>query len=84
MAEPITLEQVAQMVGQLPLADKVLLAEQILRNVAPQVEVKPRRKWREIRGRVKYPYFLEDAQAWVTRTRKEADERREKLWRRTP
>jgi hypothetical protein len=36
-----------------------------------------RRSWREIRGSVEYPQCGEDAQAWVTRGRRESDEHRE-------
>lgn len=41
----------------------------------------PRRKWRDIRGLMAYPAFGEDAQTWVTRTRREGDEQRERLLR---
>ena len=44
--------------------------------------VKPRRKWAEIQGAAPYPLLGEDAQAWVSRTRREADERREQQLRR--
>jgi hypothetical protein len=40
-----------------------------------------RRKWSEIYGKAPYPLAGEDAQAWVTTTRKESDEKREKQWR---
>lgn len=39
----------------------------------------PRRHWRDIRGLLPYPAFGEDAQAWVTRTRREGDEHRKGL-----
>jgi len=39
-----------------------------------------RRKWSEICGSVPYPLFGEDAQDWVSRTRQESDEQREKQW----
>jgi len=42
----------------------------------------PRRKWAEIRGIARPSLFGEDAQAWVSRTRREGDERREQQWRR--
>jgi hypothetical protein len=35
-----------------------------------------------VRGIVAYPMCGEDAQAWVSRTRREADEQREKQWKR--
>lgn len=44
--------------------------------------VKPRRKWAEIRGIARPSLFGEDAQAWVSRTRREGDERREQQLRR--
>ena len=37
----------------------------------------PRRKWAEVRGLVAHPLTGEDAQAWVSRTRRESDEGRE-------
>ncbi len=41
------------------------------------LEAKPRRKWREIRGMAKPSLFGEDAQAYISRTRREGDEHRE-------
>jgi hypothetical protein len=40
-----------------------------------------KRKLSEFRGMVRYPFLGEDAQAWVTRTRREGDEHRERLLR---
>lgn len=40
-----------------------------------------RSKWSEICGKALCPLTGEDAQVWVTRARKESDERREKQWR---
>jgi prephenate dehydratase len=37
----------------------------------------PRRKWREIRGLAAHPMCGEDAQQWVSRSRREDDELRE-------
>lgn len=39
------------------------------------------RSWREIEGTVPYPALGEDAQEWVSRTRREGTERREQQWR---
>ena len=44
----------------------------------------PRRSWREICGTAPYPLLGEDAQDWVSRTRREGDEHRERQWSRTP
>ncbi len=54
------------------------LVEQARQGYAPA----PRRKWREIRGIAPYPLVGEDAQTWVTRTRREGDEERERQLRR--
>lgn len=87
MTTLVSLEQVATLAAQLPPADKLRLVEQIVHELASRpagVETPRRRCWREIRGMVAYPFFGEDAQAWVSRTRREADEQRERQWRRTP
>ena len=41
------------------------------------------RAWSEIQGAAPYPLLGEDAQAWVSRTRREADEHREQQLQRT-
>lgn len=38
--------------------------------------------WKAAKGIVAYPLAGEDAQEWVTRTRAEGDDEREKQWRR--
>ena len=43
----------------------------------------PRRWWREIYGAAPHPLLGEDAQAWVSRTRREGDAGREHQWRGT-
>jgi len=43
--------------------------------------LKPAKKWSDIRGALPYPAFGEDAQEWVSRTRREGDERREQALR---
>jgi hypothetical protein len=43
--------------------------------------LKPARKWSDIRGALPYPAFGEEAQEWVSRTRREGDERREQALR---
>lgn len=42
---------------------------------------RPRRKWREIRGLAKPSLFGEDAQTYISRTRREGDEHREQVLR---
>ncbi|MBR8833648.1 MAG: hypothetical protein DSM106950_06310 [Stigonema ocellatum SAG 48.90 = DSM 106950] len=42
-----------------------------------QLTPKPRQKWREIRGLVQQPALGEDAQTWISRSRREDDKHRE-------
>lgn len=43
-----------------------------------------RRKWREILGSLSYPLVGEDAQAWVSQSRRQTDEQREQQWQGKP
>lgn len=57
---------------------------ELIRGVAELMKSHPpltrhKRKLSEFRGRVQHPFLGEDAQAWVTRTRQEGDEHRERL-----
>ncbi|MCX7969160.1 MAG: hypothetical protein N3B10_11845 [Armatimonadetes bacterium] len=38
------------------------------------------RSWLELAGMAPYPLLGEDAQKWISRTRREGDERRMKQW----
>ncbi len=83
MSELATLPQLARLAAQLPPAERKQLAELILQELAsavPQEQPPRRRAWREIRGSVAYPLCAEDAQAWISRGRHEADEQREQQW----
>ncbi|MGH9801828.1 MAG: hypothetical protein ACRD82_15810 [Blastocatellia bacterium] len=44
---------------------------------------KPHRRWLELAGAAPDLMLGEDAQAWVSRTRQEGDDEREKQWRRS-
>ena len=73
MSEPVSLNQVASLAGQLLPEERQQLAETILRELAPGATPGRRRRlWREIRGSVPFPLCGEDAQAWVSRSRSEA------------
>lgn len=86
MSDPITLATVAELANQLPPAEQRQLAESILQRLTSQVAPGPsrRRAWREIRGSVPYPLCGEDAQNWIRRERREAEEQRERQWRNNP
>jgi len=55
-----------------------LLASQVQQAYRPAM---PRRQWREICGAAPYPLVGEDAQTWVSRSRHEDDQARERRWR---
>lgn len=76
MPNSVSVPELAALAAQLPPEQRRQLAEQILRDLAG-TEASPRVPrfgfWREIRGMVPCPMFGEDAQAWVSRSRREAD-----------
>ncbi len=75
MSSEILDEQI-QRSNSLTVDEQLRLAAYLVERVreTSQASIR-RRKWREIRG-LAHPGFLgEDAQTWVSRTRREADER---------
>jgi len=52
-------------------------ARTVVENSLPRT-ARAGRSWSEIAGAATYPLAGEDAQAWVTRTRREGDEHRER------
>jgi hypothetical protein len=75
-----TLDELMVQANSLTLDEQLRLAAYLLERV--RTGHSPRRKWREIRG-LAHPSLLgEDAQSWVSRTRDEADEHRERQWSR--
>ena len=82
-----TAEQIYErIVKPLPTNERLRLVEMIVHNLTaqPAKAGPPKRHWREIRGMVAYPMCGEDAQEWVSRTRREADAHREKQLRHEP
>jgi hypothetical protein len=76
-----------QVIKPLPAVERLRLVEKVVHDLTVQPDQEEpirRRCWREIRGIVTYPLCGEDAQEWVSRTRREADEHREKQWRHEP
>ncbi|HEY4723533.1 MAG TPA: hypothetical protein VII92_16880, partial [Anaerolineae bacterium] len=64
--------------------DQLRLANHLVQRVLQNLPVaKPQRKWREIRGMAKPSLFGEDAQAYISRTRREGDEHRAQTLRGT-
>lgn len=80
-----TLTYLIQQTESLTVDEQLRLATHLVeraRKVYPTTAL--RRKWREIFGRVPYPLVGEDAQAWVSQTRRQADEQREQQWQGKP
>jgi hypothetical protein len=68
------LDELIRRAERLSPEDRLRLLEQLNRLVFTG---ETRRRWREIRGSAPYPLVGEDAQAWVSRTRREGDEHRQ-------
>jgi hypothetical protein len=78
MSENVSLEQVEALAAKLAPDDRRTLAERILRGLSAGQTGRPALRWSDVRGALAYPACGEDAQQWVTRSRQEADERRER------
>ncbi|MCL6533704.1 MAG: hypothetical protein K6U12_10565 [Armatimonadetes bacterium] len=75
MATP-ALERLIEEIKKLSPEEKRALMEHLHRQMSV---AQPRRKWAEIAGKAPYPLAGEDAQEWVSRTRRQAAHRRESL-----
>lgn len=75
------LRQAQQLPPEQQLELLARLAERIRNSYGDQLKPKRRRSWLELEGAAPYPLLGEDAQAWVTRTRREGDEHREQMLR---
>jgi len=76
------LDEVVRKAEALASDEQLLLIARLAEKLRETYQVsRPRRKWRDIRGSVPYPLLGEDAQAWVSRTRREGDEHREQQWK---
>ncbi|MCT7986379.1 hypothetical protein NG796_24210 [Laspinema sp. A4] len=77
------LEKVLQDIEQLTAEEQVEVlnhtTEQLKRRT--QTQGKPQKKWLDLAGTAPYPLVGEDAQEWVTRTRQESQEHRDRLLR---
>ena len=71
-----TTEDLYNAVTALPVRDRLRLVERIVHDLAqPPVETRP--KWMDLEGAAADLLDGEDAQTWVSRTRRESDEGRE-------
>jgi hypothetical protein len=79
---PLSVEEIyEQVIRSLSPAEQAQLLEKIARNLSQQIPAgKPQERydWMSVRGVAPNLLAGEDAQAWVSRSRREADEHRDK------
>ena len=76
------LEHLLQQVEQLTPEDRLELIRQIAQGLKQsEVVVRAKPRWSDLKGMAPYPMMGEDAQDWVSRTRREGDEHRSQVLR---
>lgn len=74
----VALENVLKQVEQLTPEERLELIQKVAEGLKPTAHAAATPpKWRDLRGMAPYPLMGEDAQAWVSRSRRESDEHRE-------
>ncbi|BAZ15466.1 hypothetical protein NIES4071_73380 [Calothrix sp. NIES-4071] len=74
------LEKILTEIGQLTPEEQLTVMGYLVERVKKHVtQPQPKRKWSDLKGMAPYPLFGEDAQKWVSRTRQESSEHRERL-----
>ncbi|MFZ4674607.1 MAG: hypothetical protein ACOYM4_02735 [Nodosilinea sp.] len=75
----VLLDTVLKQVEQLTAEERLELIQKVaegLKSKTQPISRKP--KWADLRGMAPYPLMGEDAQQWVSRTRRESDDHRAK------
>jgi len=77
-----SLQKILGEIEQLTPEEQLTVMGHLVEHVKKHVtQSSPRRKWSDLKGMAPYPLLGEDAQEWVSRTRREGDEHREGLLR---
>lgn len=72
----VTYDELLKQVDTLQIEEQLRLATYLVERARQAMtREKPEYKWRDICGLYTYPMLGEDAQAWVTRTRREWEDR---------
>ena len=80
MATETTTELMTQL-ESLPLDEQLRLAAYLVERARHLCQPpEPRPRWRDIRGMGSPSFYGEEAQEWVSRTRRESDEQRQEQW----
>ncbi len=72
------LESIIKQADSLTVDEQLRLVAYLAERVRTVAAIRPRRRWAEIHGAAPHPLLGEDAQAWVSRIRHEADKQRER------
>lgn len=76
------LEKIYSEIEQLTPEEQLTVMGYLVERVKKHVtQPQPKPKWSDLKGMAPYPLFGEDAQEWVSRTRQEGDDHRERLLR---
>ncbi|MCC5619461.1 hypothetical protein LC605_31305 [Nostoc sp. CHAB 5836] len=75
-----SLEKILSDIEQLTPEEQLTVIGHLLERVKKHItQAQPKRKWSDLKGIASYPLLGEDAAEWVSRTRREGDEHRERL-----
>jgi hypothetical protein len=78
----LTYKDLLEQIDTLQVEEKLRLAAYLLEGARRGLaQDKPDRKWADVCGLYPYPMLGEDAQTWVTRTRRDGDEQRQVQWK---
>ncbi|MEH1816412.1 MAG: hypothetical protein V7K26_14330 [Nostoc sp.] len=72
-----SLEKILSEIEQLTPEEQLTVMEHLVERMKKHIiQAQPKRKWSNLKGIASYPLLGEDAQEWVSRTRREGDEHR--------
>ena len=77
-----SLEKILSEIEQLTPEEQLTVMGHLVERIKKHInQAQPKRTWSDLKGMAPYPLLGEDAQGWVSRTRQEGDEHRERLLR---
>ncbi|MDZ7960458.1 MAG: hypothetical protein RMY34_21685 [Aulosira sp. DedQUE10] len=77
-----SLEKILSEIEQLTPQEQLTVMGHLVERVKKHItQAQPKRKWSDLKGMAPYPLLGEDAQEWISRTRRFSDEHRERLLR---
>jgi hypothetical protein len=78
----LSLEKILSEIEQLTPENQLIVMGHLVEQIKKHInQIQPKRTWSDLKGMAPYPLLGEDAQEWVSRTRQEGDEHRERLLR---